>query len=80
MQPRGMGVVELIERLEHGPRQIGHRPSGPAESDDDLFIGDRRQCLDHLGGGLSAEQRDQARRASGRPMRPSAMAAAAATW
>jgi hypothetical protein len=40
--PRSTRIVELIECIEHVRRQIEHRPSNPAEGDDDLLIGDRR--------------------------------------
>ena len=53
---RSAEIPELIECTEYGLCKIGHCPSNPAEGDDDLFVGNPRQRVDDLGGGLAAKQ------------------------
>jgi hypothetical protein len=53
---RSAEISELIECIEYGRCEIGCRASNPAEGDDDLFVGNPRQRVDDLGGGLAAKQ------------------------
>ena len=72
----GTGMIGPLKGFACGIGKIRHSTIGPAEENDVLFVSDGADCFDHFPDGCSRSSWVMAARASGRPRRSRAQAAA----